>query len=55
MDEAAYPVLVKCFSAAERERLIAEDMMAGRSVSLELTVVLLLGLFLGMLSVLFSL
>jgi hypothetical protein len=42
--EVAHPVLVKCFSSDERDRLIREDFFAGKSVSLELVAVVALGL-----------
>jgi hypothetical protein len=52
IDEAAHPVLMKSFTADERQRLIEEDLFAGRSVSLELAVVVAVGLLIGALAVL---
>ena len=50
--EAAHPVLVKCFSVDEQDRLIREDVFAGRTVSLELIAVVAIGLVIGIIAVL---
>lgn len=55
IDEAAHPVLVRAFPADEQQRLIEEDLFAGRSVSLELVLVVALGLFIGAVAVLTTL
>lgn len=52
--EAAHPVLAKSFTLDEQERLIREDLVAGRNVSLELVAVVALGLFIGSIAVLFT-
>jgi hypothetical protein len=54
VNEAAHPVLVKSITADERERLIQEDVFAGRSVALELVAVVALWLFIGAFAVLFT-
>jgi hypothetical protein len=55
IDEAAHPVLVKSFKPDEVRHQIEDDLFAGKSVSIELTVVVGIGLFLGALAVLYSL
>ena len=52
LDEAAHPVLVKNFSQDEVQRMIEDDLFAGRTVSIELAAVVAIGLFLGVLAVL---
>jgi hypothetical protein len=54
IDETAHPVLARSFTAAEQQRLIEEDLLAALSVSLELVVVVALGLLIGALAVLFT-
>jgi hypothetical protein len=53
--EPGHPVLFKAFSAGERQRLIEDDLFAGRSVSLLLVVVVGLGLLIGAIAVLTTL
>jgi hypothetical protein len=55
INEAAHSVLFKAFSADERQRLIEDDLFAGRSVSLELVAVVALGLLIGAIVVLTTL
>ncbi len=53
--ETAHPVLAKSFTPDEQERLIREDLVAGRNVSLELVAVVALGLLIGTIAVLSTL
>ncbi len=55
IDESTHPVLMRTFSADERQRLIEDDLAAGRTVSLELVLVVALGLFIGAIAVLATL
>jgi hypothetical protein len=55
IDERAHPVLARCFTAEEQQRMIEDDLYAGRSVSLELVAVVAVGLFIGALAVLLTL
>jgi hypothetical protein len=47
-------VLAKSFTLDEQERLIREDLVAGRNVSLELVAVVALGPLVGSIAVLFT-
>jgi hypothetical protein len=55
LTEAAHPVLAKSFTPDELRRLIREDLVAGRNVSLELVAVVALGLLIGVIAVLSTL
>lgn len=50
--EAAYPSLGKFFTPFQQQQLIADDLQAGRSVSLELIAIVALGLLIGAIAVL---
>jgi hypothetical protein len=55
INETAHPVLFKAFAPDECQRLIEEDLFAGRTVSIELAAVAAFGLLIGAIAVLFTL
>jgi hypothetical protein len=51
IEETTHPMLMKCFTPAERDQMIREDLHAGWTISLELMAVVALGLLIGIVAV----